>query len=110
MAETKKRNTRERSKDSGKFEPTGTDKKFPKETSISELDRPETYKPRVPKPVVEPTSPPVFPSEPVARQNQTEQSTREFDPNNIVTDEQAYLNNDQVLPPQIVRTPTDDGQ
>jgi len=88
MAEKKKvKNTRERSKDSGKFVPDGTDKQFPKEHSISELDRPDSYKPREPKPV--------FPSEPVARQNLAENNPRP---------------GEQILPPQIVRTPTDDGQ
>ncbi len=56
----KRRNTRERGKDSGRFVPTGTDKADPKGTSISELDRPEHYRPRQPKPTPEP-QPPVEP-------------------------------------------------
>ncbi len=42
----KKKNTRERSKDTGVFVPKGTDKQFPKETSIGELDRPSSYQKR----------------------------------------------------------------
>ncbi len=54
----KRRNTRERDKDAGRFVKTGTDKVNPKGTSISELDRPERYKPRQPKPAPEPTPEP----------------------------------------------------
>ncbi len=49
----KKRNTRERGKDSGKFVPDGTDKIDPKGTSVSELDRPEHYKKREPNDGIE---------------------------------------------------------
>lgn len=62
----KRRNTRERDKDAGRFVKTGTDKANPKGTSISELDRPEHYKPRQPKPAPQPQPEPETEVVPVA--------------------------------------------
>ncbi len=48
MTDIKKKTTvkAERTHATGQFAKKGTDKQFPKETSISKLDRPDRYKPR----------------------------------------------------------------